>query len=224
MWLVWEEYLAFSSLSWIRWERGDSWGSWSSLTQSWPFWLIAAEVAVEYSGLRMWIRVLLSYMVWPLSVCIFSLPSLCFGHSLACERLSNSEKAQIPDLHFSVIVTIVNCIVRSSWPCCCIMVVIIGWENILAEAFKNLDRMHWTNVITTVIKTTITGSCNMLRTQEPQLPRVQIPEVMGINLVDLSSLFHNARYSLFYLACLIQVQKSIISNDTDATMTSPQEM
>lgn len=84
--------------------------------------------------------------------------------------------------------------------------------------------MHWTNVITTVIKTTITGSCNMLRTQEPQLPRVQIPEVMGINLVDLSSLFHNARYSLFYLACLIQVQKSIISNDTDATMTSPQEM
>lgn len=28
-------------------------------------------------------------------VCIFSLLGLCFGHSFACERLTNSEKAQI---------------------------------------------------------------------------------------------------------------------------------
>lgn len=46
-------------------------------------------------------------------VCIFSVLGVYFGRSLACKRLINSEKAQIPDLYCSVIVNNANCIVRS---------------------------------------------------------------------------------------------------------------
>lgn len=43
-------------------------------------------------------------------VYIFSLLCLWFRHSFAYERLTNSEKAQIPYLHYSGIVTIINCL------------------------------------------------------------------------------------------------------------------
>ena len=140
---------------------GDSWGSWSSLTQSWPFWLIATEVAVGFSGLHMWIRESHCH-IWS-GNCIFSFFGVYFGHSLACERLINSEKAQIPDLYCSVIVNNVNCIVRSPWCCHYFMVEIIGWESVTAfnriycsvkqiHCSVYLDRIHWTNVIITVIK------------------------------------------------------------------------
>lgn len=42
-------------------------------------------------------------------VCIFSLLGLYFGHSFACERLTNSEKAQICISTSQEIVTIINC-------------------------------------------------------------------------------------------------------------------
>lgn len=50
------------------------------------------------------------YSVSQVSVCIIP---------RACEKLTNAEKARIPDLHFSGFITMVNCIMRSFWPFCC---------------------------------------------------------------------------------------------------------
>ena len=131
---------------------------------------------------------ILSYMVLPLSVCMFNLLA-GFGHSLACGRLTNSEKAQTPSLHFSRMVTNINGSVRSSWPFYYYTIMVMScWGNIWAEVLKTLNEMQWISVITTLTQTTINSSCKMLWTQEPQLLRVQIPEAMGINTVNLSSL------------------------------------
>lgn len=71
---VWGAHSAFSVWSWI----GN--GSWKSLTKFWPLWtncyrgcdLASGPVAAEAGA---WVRVLMSSMVWPLSVCVFNLIS-----------------------------------------------------------------------------------------------------------------------------------------------------
>lgn len=101
-------------------------------------------------------------------VCIFSLLGFCFGPSLVCEGLTNSEKAQIPGLYFSVIVTTLIWIVRSSWPCCCCNMTVIGERVSFQKHLKFWIECIGPMFIIIVTKTVINGSCKMLLIQEHQ--------------------------------------------------------
>lgn len=109
-----------------------------------PVLTILADCCRSY-GLAFWVSYVdqSSIVINGLAVVsIFSLLGLCFANSFACERLTNSEKAQIQYLHFSGIVTIINCFheifLTFSY---CVIMVMSHRESICAEAFKTLDGM-----------------------------------------------------------------------------------
>lgn len=61
---------------------------------------------------------------------------ILFGHSFAWERLTISELLEIWILGDCLVVSIVNCIMRSFGFCYCFMMAIIWWENRCAEALS----------------------------------------------------------------------------------------
>ena len=141
---------------------GDSWGSWSSLTQSWPFWLIAAEVAVGFSGLHMWIREshchiwsghclyiqFLWCLFWSFS-CLWEIDQFREGSNPGSLVLSDCQQCQ---LYCEISLTLSLFHGGDHW------VRDVTAFNRIHCSVKQihcsvyLDRIHWTNVITTVIK------------------------------------------------------------------------
>lgn len=81
--------------------------------------------------------------------------------SLDCERLSNSQKSRDSALPLLKIQSVVS---RDfSWPFCYVIMAIISRAISCAEAFKVVDSMQWSSIMTTITKTrTVNNPCKIL--------------------------------------------------------------
>ena len=123
---------------------------------------------------RLWVRVLLSYIIRSLSLCVSVSQSPHFITDTFAESWPVQERVDIRIdtllLEDSLVVSMFNSITKSFWPFTCYIILTIIWVG-CANAFKNLDKIQQTSIMTTMKETRIMNSPHkMIQNQELWLP------------------------------------------------------
>lgn len=134
-----------------------------------------------WSGFWDWLPLLSHSLLYMVKHCPFVYSAYQFPLSVNFSlvrswQMQSSLENQMVPIYWMYVFSIVNCNVRSSWPFCCVFIMILWQENSCIDAFMTLDRMQQISIKTKV--RTIDSTCKMFQNWESKLSnpdREQMP-------------------------------------------------